>query len=167
MLQVDDVIHILQEGRAAIEIPEIDRPDAGKAQTLMILGSDRRFGDKKAGIPPRSDTIILVRLDPDKEATAVMSVPRDLKVQIPGYGTDKINAAYSYGGPELMVRTVEQLTRVRIDHVVVVDFTGFTAITDALATGPDPAVTSASRALAAAHSWDTAAAAHVALYTGS
>ena len=49
----------------------------------MILGSDQRYGDKKLGLKPRSDTIILVRLDPDKEATAVMSLPRDLKVEIP------------------------------------------------------------------------------------
>ena len=84
LLQVDDIIHILrEEGRAAIEIPEIDRADAGKAQTLMILGSDRRFGDKEAGIPPRSDTIILVRLDPDKEVIAMTSIPRDLLVVDP------------------------------------------------------------------------------------
>ena len=84
LLQVDEILDILrEEGRAAIEIPEIDRADAGKAQTLMILGSDRRFGDKEAGIPPRSDTIILVRLDPDKEVIAMTSIPRDLLVDIP------------------------------------------------------------------------------------
>ena len=76
---------------------------------MMILGSDQRFGDKKLGIKPRSDTIILVRLDPDKEATAVMSIPRDLKVDIPGHGNDRINAAYELGGPRLTVRTVKQL----------------------------------------------------------
>ena len=88
LLQVDEIIDILErEGRAPIEIPEIDRADAGKAQTLMILGSDRRYGDKEAGIPPRSDTIILVRLDPDKEVIAMTSIPRDLLVEIPGVGT--------------------------------------------------------------------------------
>src|SRR5215218_7082490 len=67
LLQVDDILDILrEEGRAAIEIPEIDRTDAGKAQTLMILGSDHRYGDAKDE-PPRSDTMLLVRLDPDKE----------------------------------------------------------------------------------------------------
>ena len=76
---------------------------------MMILGSDQRFGDKKLGIKPRSDTIILVRLDPDKEATAVMSIPRDLKVDIPGYGKDRVNAAYELGGPRLTVKTVKQL----------------------------------------------------------
>ena len=117
-------------GRVAIDIPEIDRADAGEAQTLMILGSDARYGDKKAGFKPRSDTIILVRLDPDKEATAVMSIPRDLKVEIPGYGSDKINAAYELGGARLTVKTVKKLLArpgqpFSINHVVNVNFGGF------------------------------------------
>ena len=109
-LQADTLINTIEkEGRAPINIPEIDRAQAGEAQTLMILGSDQRFGDKKLGIKPRSDTIILVRLDPDKEATAVMSIPRDLKVDIPGYDNDRINAAYELGGPRLTVKTVKKL----------------------------------------------------------
>jgi polyisoprenyl-teichoic acid--peptidoglycan teichoic acid transferase len=130
-LQADDLINTIEkEGRAPIEIPEIDRAEAGEAQTLMILGSDQRYGDRKLGLKPRSDTIILVRLDPDKEATAVMSVPRDLKVQIPGYGTDKINAAYELGGPRLTVKTVKKLFAkpgkpFKINHVVNINFGGF------------------------------------------
>jgi polyisoprenyl-teichoic acid--peptidoglycan teichoic acid transferase len=130
-LQADSIINTIEkEGRAPIEIPEIDRAQAGEAQTLMILGSDQRFGDKKLGLKPRSDTIILVRLDPDKEATAVMSVPRDLKVKIPGHGTDKINAAYELGGPRLTVKTVKKLFEkpgapFKINHVVNVNFGGF------------------------------------------
>jgi LCP family protein required for cell wall assembly len=96
----------------------------------MILGSDQRFGDKKLGIKPRSDTIILVRLDPDKEATAVMSIPRDLKVDIPGYQNDRINSAYELGGPRLTVKTVKKLfgkpgEPFKINHIVQVDFGGF------------------------------------------
>ncbi len=130
-LQADTIINTIEkEGRAPINIPEIDRAEAGEAQTLMVLGSDQRYGDKKAGLKPRSDTIILVRLDPDKEATAVMSVPRDLKVQIPGYGTDKINAAYELGGPRLTVKTVKKLFAkpgqpFKINHIVNVNFGGF------------------------------------------
>ena len=72
----------------------------------MILGSDRRPKNnvEGAGGGARSDTIMLVRLDPGKEATAIMSLPRDLKVEIPGHGTDKINAAYELGGPQLDAR---------------------------------------------------------------
>ena len=65
---------------------ELDKVEPGSAQTILVLGSDHRYGQGK-GEPPRSDTIILVRLDPDKKATAVMSIPRDLKVEIPGHGT--------------------------------------------------------------------------------
>jgi polyisoprenyl-teichoic acid--peptidoglycan teichoic acid transferase len=132
LLQVDEVLDILRrEGRAAIEIPEIDRADAGKAQTLMILGSDRRFGDKQAGIPPRSDTIILVRLDPDKEVIAMMSIPRDLLVDIPRVGNQiKINEAYANFGERGAVRAVKRLLAVDgrpfpINHVITVDFAGF------------------------------------------
>jgi len=132
LLQVDEILDTLRrEGRAAIEIPEIDRADAGKAQTLMILGSDRRFGDKKAGIPPRSDTMILVRLDPDKDVIALTSVPRDLLVDIPGVGSNvKINGAYENFGERGAVRTVKKLLSIDgrpfpINHVVTVDFEGF------------------------------------------
>jgi LCP family protein required for cell wall assembly len=131
LLQVDDIINILErEGRAPIEIPEIDRADAGSAQTLMILGSDRRSGDRKRGLKPRSDTIILVRLDPDKNVIAIMSIPRDLLVDIPGLGRQKINAAYEAAGERGTVRTVKKLLSTperpfKINHVVTVDFQGF------------------------------------------
>jgi anionic cell wall polymer biosynthesis LytR-Cps2A-Psr (LCP) family protein len=76
LLQVDAVLDELRKaGRAPIEIPEIDRTDAGEAQTLMILGSDIRYQDKVEGLSPRSDTILLVRLDPDKEVIAMTSIP--------------------------------------------------------------------------------------------
>ena len=100
--------------------------DPGKPQTLLILGSDRRPKNNAEGAGgARSDTIMLVRLNPDKEATAIMSLPRDLKVQIPGYGVDKINAAYELGGPALTLETVKQLTGLPINHVVNVTFKGF------------------------------------------
>ncbi len=102
----------------------LEEVEAGKPQTILLLGSDRRFGDGK-GNPPRSDTIIVVRLDPEKKATAVMSLPRDLKVTIPGHGTDKINGAYHAGGPKLAVRTVRSLLGIPINHVINVNFGGF------------------------------------------
>ncbi len=114
--------------REATPIPGVknvlDDVPAGEPQTILLLGSDRRYGDGK-GNPPRSDTIIVVRLDPDKKATAVMSLPRDLKVTIPGRGTDKINGAYHAGGPKLAVRTVRSLLGIPINHVINVNFGGF------------------------------------------
>jgi len=102
----------------------LDEVPAGDPQTILLLGSDRRYGDGKDN-PPRSDTIIVVRLDPDKNATAVMSLPRDLKVTIPGHGTDKVNGAYHLGGPKLTVKTVRALLGIPIHHVINVNFGGF------------------------------------------
>jgi polyisoprenyl-teichoic acid--peptidoglycan teichoic acid transferase len=103
----------------------------GKPQTIMIAGSDRRHGDKKLGLKPRSDTIILMRVDPDK-GVALLSLPRDLKVSIPGHGTDKINVAYTLGGPRLTIRTVKQLTGLEINHYIDVNFRGFRQAIDTI-----------------------------------
>jgi polyisoprenyl-teichoic acid--peptidoglycan teichoic acid transferase len=105
---------------------ELAQSDPGKPQTLMILGSDRRPKHNVEGAAgARSDTIILMRLDPSKKATAMMSLPRDLKVQIPGHGTDRINVAYETGGPRLTLKTVKRLTGLSINHVINIDFSGF------------------------------------------
>src|SRR5215208_4564973 len=100
--------------------------DPGQPQTLLILGSDRRpKNNVEGGSGARSDTIMLVRLNPHKEATAIMSLPRDLKVHIPGHGVEKINAAYEYGGPALTLKTVQNLTGLPVNHVINVTFKGF------------------------------------------
>src|SRR6478736_4889533 len=75
---------------------------------------------------------LLLRLDPDKNAIALMSIPRDLKVEIPGYGTEKFNAAYTFGGPKLTLQVVKELTGLQINHVVNVDFLGFVRAVDAI-----------------------------------
>jgi polyisoprenyl-teichoic acid--peptidoglycan teichoic acid transferase len=127
LLEVDELVQIVR--KESHVIPGIkgalDDVPAGKPQTILVLGSDRRFQDIKQDNPARSDTMMLVRLDPSKEATAVLSIPRDLKVDIPGRGTDKINAAYSFGGPALAVKTVRGLLGIPINHVVNVNFGGF------------------------------------------
>jgi polyisoprenyl-teichoic acid--peptidoglycan teichoic acid transferase len=100
--------------------------DPGKPQTILILGSDRRPKKNAEGASgARSDTIMLVRLDPSKEATAIMSLPRDLKVNIPGHGVNKINAAYEFGGPALTLDVVKKLTGLPVNHVINVTFKGF------------------------------------------
>jgi polyisoprenyl-teichoic acid--peptidoglycan teichoic acid transferase len=110
---------------------ELTEVVSGKSQTILIAGSDRRHGDKKLGLKPRSDTIILMRIAPGK-GVALMSLPRDLKVDIPGHGSDKINAAYQIGGPRLTIRTVKQLTGLAINHYVDVSFRGFAEGVDAI-----------------------------------
>ena len=68
---------------------------------------------------------MLLRIDPDQDAIALLSLPRDLKVNIPGYGIGKLNDAYTVGGPKKTLTVVKQLTGININHVVNVDFKGF------------------------------------------
>ena len=75
---------------------------------------------------------MLLRVDPDKERIALLSIPRDLRVNIPGVGVDKFNAAYSAGGPEKTLKVVKQLTGVPIHHVVNINFTGFADAVNAI-----------------------------------
>src|SRR5205085_1127089 len=131
--EVDRVVNALKEQPQLKLGNELAQTDPGKPQTLMLLGSDRRpKHNTENAYGARSDTIMLVRLDPSKNATALMSLPRDLRVNIPGHGVAKINAAYDLGGPSLTLKTVKALTGLSINHVINVDFRGFWAATDAL-----------------------------------
>ncbi|HKB51749.1 MAG TPA: LCP family protein [Solirubrobacterales bacterium] len=102
----------------------------GEPENILIIGSDKRASEPED--PGRSDTTLLLRLDPDKNAIALMSIPRDLKVEIPGYGTEKFNAAYTFGGPKLTLQVVKELTGLPINHVVNVDYLGFVRAVDAI-----------------------------------
>ena len=75
---------------------------------------------------------MIVHIPANRKGAYIISIPRDSWVTIPGHGQAKINAGFSFGGPTLMVQTVESVTGVRIDHVAIVDFDGFKQITDAL-----------------------------------
>jgi LCP family protein required for cell wall assembly len=97
--------------------------EGGEPQNILILGSDKRASEPED--PGRSDTTILLRLDPDRNAIALMSIPRDLKVEIPSVGTDKFSSAFAYGGPKLTLQVVKELTGLRINHIVNVDYLGF------------------------------------------
>ena len=134
LLQVKEVATIISHGQKPLKglTSVLDSVDSGGPQTILLLGSDRRYADIKAKNPARSDTIMLIRLDPGKPATTVLSVPRDLQVTIPGYGVDKINAAYSDGGPKLTVNVLKTLLGIPINHVVNVNFGGFRRAVDYL-----------------------------------
>jgi len=116
------------------------RPAEGRSLTFLLVGTDSRSeqpttGRDGAGVDPgspRSDVLMLARLNPDRTVAGVASIPRDSWVDIPGHGWDKINVAYAHGGPPLLVQTVENLTGLRIDHFAVIDFGGFTAMVDAV-----------------------------------
>ena len=106
----------------------VPRPNIGR-MTILLVGADERpqFGDRG-----RSDTLILLFVNQRTNKAALLSIPRDLRVRIPGHGTDKINAAYSFGGVDLVRRTIEQELGVDIDACAKVDFQGFVEIVDDL-----------------------------------
>ena len=101
--------------------------------TFLLVGSDTR-GETLAGEDPdgRSDAIMIARFSADRQHAQLISIPRDSWVDIPGHGKNKINASYAFGGPSLLIQTVEQLTDVRIDHYVAIDFDGIIQVTDDL-----------------------------------
>jgi polyisoprenyl-teichoic acid--peptidoglycan teichoic acid transferase len=96
----------------------------------VLLGSDSRDpGNEGNG---RSDTIMVVHLNAKRTKAYIISFPRDMYVDIPGYGKNKINAAFAFGGAPLAVRTLENLTATRMDHVALIDFEGFIRLTEDL-----------------------------------
>jgi len=101
------------------------------ATTILVLGSDGRPpGSKEPGAasdseggPTRSDTMMLIRTGGG--STARLSIPRDMVVELPGYGLQKINAAFYFGGPALAIKTVESFLGLKVNHVIVINFTNF------------------------------------------
>jgi len=123
---------------------ESDRPPPtpGRAQNWLLVGSDRRADQATTGRDAnqplwrygaqRADTIMLVHLPADRDRAYLVSFPRDAWVPIQGHGNAKLNAAFSFGGPPLLIATIERLTGVRVDHFAILDFEGFRSMTDAL-----------------------------------
>lgn len=95
---------------------------------ILLLGTDGRPGEANY----RSDTILLARLDPHEKKVTLISIPRDIPVNIPGHGRQKINAAHAFGGPRLAVQTISEFCGVPITHYVEVTFDGFKEVVDAL-----------------------------------
>ena len=110
--------------------PQLAATKPGKPITILILGSDRRVHQTYLGA--RSDTLLLVRLDPTTGSISMLSVPRDLMVDIPGYGQNKINAAYSLGGAKLALEVTKRLLGVPINDFVDINFAGFEQVIDKL-----------------------------------
>lgn len=102
---------------------------------VLLLGKDD--GDSEdmnnPDAPKRTDSMMVVSFDPEKKQIAIVGLPRDTRVTIPGRrGHDKINAAYAYGGTKRAVRTVEQLLQIPINYYMVVDWQGFIKVIDML-----------------------------------
>lgn len=111
--------------------PQAPPPWTGRERlNVLLLGIDTRDGED--GSPENTDTMIVLSLDPLNRTAAMLSIPRDTVVTIPGRGQNKINAAYAYGGPALAVRSVEQILGIRLNSYALVDFNAFTRIVDAV-----------------------------------
>ena len=130
--RLSDVFAALDEGARPAPATPAEQAAADPV-TFLLVGSDTRAEVAAGEIPDgRSDAIMIARFTADRHHAQVISIPRDSWVDIPGHGRGKINAAYSFGGPTLLIQTIEQLTRVRIDHYVAIDFDGIIQVTDDL-----------------------------------
>jgi LCP family protein required for cell wall assembly len=118
-----------------------NRPPDTPGTTYLLVGSDQRadlskeqrqeFGTGNAE-GNRTDSILLLHVPDGDGPRLLLSIPRDSFVDIPGHGENKINAAYSFGGPKLLVETIEQATDVRIDNYIEIGFAGFVDVVDAV-----------------------------------
>ncbi|MFK0195739.1 LCP family protein [Kitasatospora sp. NPDC090308] len=125
-------------------VPAAEQPPAvpHTGQTFLLVGLDARSDQPTTGRDAkapawqagaqRSDTMMLMHISADRKSVSLVSIPRDTWVPVPGHGKAKINAAYSWGGPALTVQTVQDLTKIKIDHLAVIDWNGFRALTDAV-----------------------------------
>ncbi|MEU8133850.1 LCP family protein [Streptodolium elevatio] len=123
-------------------VPIAEQPPRGKGLNFVLVGLDSRSDmpttgrDAKAPLwqegAQRSDATMLLHLSADRTQAYIVSIPRDSWVTVPGRGDAKINAAFSWGGPPLLIDTVQRLTDVRVDHFAAIDWEGFKKLTDAL-----------------------------------
>jgi LCP family protein required for cell wall assembly len=119
-------------GQPALPGARVTLPNPGQPQTILIIGSDHRAGEPFRAA--NTDTMLLVRLNGSSQTINVLSIPRDLQVQIPGFGTAKLNAAYSDGGPNLLIKTIQQnvFPELKVNHIVDINFGGFSALVNAI-----------------------------------
>jgi LCP family protein required for cell wall assembly len=117
------------------EVTDVLDTASGGDLTFLIVGSDSREGlddltNFGAFGGARGDVVMLVRVDAETSRAQILSIPRDIYVDIPGHGQNRINAAYAFGGSSLMVETVKANFNVEINHYVEIDFVGFQSLVD-------------------------------------
>jgi polyisoprenyl-teichoic acid--peptidoglycan teichoic acid transferase len=128
LLKVKSVVDVINTG-TPVTSNKITLPSPGAPQTLFLIGVDHRYGQGSG--PGNTDTMMLVRIDSRSSTINLLSIPRDLKVDIPGVGISKINAAYADGGEKggatLLLQTLQQqlFPGLLVNHVLVVDFNSF------------------------------------------
>ena len=117
------------------------RPAATPGEDWLLVGSDSRAGLSASqrrklatgrAVGKRTDTMMLLHVPSGDDRPTLVSLPRDSYVPIDGHGSDKLNAAYAFGGPKLLAKTIEKVTDIRVDHYMEIGFGGFVGIVDAI-----------------------------------
>jgi len=131
LLQVQNVVNTLNL-EPGIKSKYIKVPAPGAPQTILLIGSDHRAGESFKDA--HTDTMLLVRLNAASSTINVLSIPRDLQVNVPGYGVEKINATYGQGSYNLLIQTIQSqvFPKFAPDHIVDVNFQGFSDLVDAI-----------------------------------
>ena len=132
LLQVADIVKAIN-GTPALAGADVKVPPPGAPQTLLLIGSDHRASDGTNYTHANTDTMMLARIDDSSSTVNLLSIPRDLRVQLPG-GTAKLNAAYSEGGPNLLIKTLKRqvFPGLVVNHIFDVNFAGFSDMVDAI-----------------------------------
>ncbi|WP_214882301.1 MULTISPECIES: LCP family protein [unclassified Exiguobacterium] len=127
--EVDDTVAQVNDNlKISKERKQVETIERKKAVSILLLGIDRRGSEQG-----RSDSIIVLTLNPELDEGAMLSIPRDTKTEIVGKGTrDKINHAYAFGGAEMAMNTVENFLDIPIDYVIETDMEAFSDVVDAL-----------------------------------
>jgi len=131
LLKIAQVVKVISIQKP-IRSHEITMPSPKQPQTLLLIGVDHRYGEGHA--PGNTDTMMLVRVDDRSSTINALSIPRDLAVDIPGVGMSKINAAYSSGGPTLLIKTLKAdvFPDLKVNQLLLVDFASFANLINAI-----------------------------------
>jgi LCP family protein required for cell wall assembly len=131
LLQVKQFVDYINQ-TPPVQGADVKLPNPGEPQTLLLIGSDHRAGT--AYKYANTDTMMLVRIDDGSSTINLLSIPRDLKVTLPGVGTAKLNAAYSVGGPNLLIKTLKTqvFPGLIVNHILDLNFRGFSDLVDAI-----------------------------------
>jgi LCP family protein required for cell wall assembly len=127
-------------GKGQRRVANLTPAGSGRPMNILLVGSDSRAGLSRRELGRiqtvpvagrRTDTIIVLHVSPEREQAVMVSLPRDLRASVNGQ-TNKLNAAFAFGGPDLLVKTVEQTTGLPIHHYAEIDFAGFLKVVDAV-----------------------------------
>ena len=125
---IADVINL----QKPLQSKELVVPPPGAPQTMLLVGVDHRYHE--GDTPGNTDTMMLVRVNDRSSTINMLSIPRDIQVDVPGYGAEKLNAAYSEGGPDLLIKTIKAdvFPHLQLNQLLLVDFSSFANLINAI-----------------------------------